>query len=413
MSDDFLTALEADPFPQADKRQRHKHPEGMTPGLDTEKGTFITRSMEQLDIGKITGDFATQLEAAGFDPSQWRLEDDRIEVRTWPLHMGAGKKPVTAYYFKAKILRLDLEQYIDYDELIEEIKTHPPLEPQLWGREGEWNYVVNLADWQLGKRDGDGTEGIVKRILAGLDEVADDVARCALEGWGISRIIIAGLGDLVEGCDGFYPMQTFNVELDRRGQVRVARRLLLHALRVLAPLTPAVTVVCVGGNHGENRKNGKSFTTFSDNDDVAIFEMVQEILAENPDAYGHVKWLIPNDELAVTVQAGATVLGFTHGHLGGRQGVAGLSHTKVWNWWRDQSFGDTPIGDADVLVNGHFHYFNWCINGPRNHIQTPALDSSTWFEQSTGMGTQHGIVTFLTGPTPVERLRIHPCIVVG
>jgi len=367
------------------------------------------QSREQLSAGQLTGLFGEQLTAAGIPVDEWVLIDDKIEVRTYPLHMGTDKPLETGFYFKAHIQRRNDESLLDVGALCDEIRKHKP--PKRKRPEGEWTYVVNLADWQLGKRDGDGTEGIVARILAGIDEVARDLGNARREGFDIGHILIAGLGDLVEGCDGFYPMQTFTVELDRRGQVRVARRLLTHALRVFAPLADRVTVVCVGGNHGENRKDGKAFTTFADNDDVAVFEQVAEILAENPDTYGHVRFQVPNDELAITVEVGEHVLGFTHGHVGGRGGAAGLSHTKVWNYWRDQAHGRAPLADADVLVNGHFHYFNWCVNGARQHIQVPALDHSTWFEQASGYGTQHGMVTFLTGPRAVERLRNHPCIV--
>lgn len=403
---DFLE--EAQAFDQA-RKPSQKHPDGLTPGLDTEKGTFVVRSDRPLTAGELTGQLADRLTEAGVDPNDWLLENERIEFRTWDMAIGNGEVQ-RMFYFKCFIIRNGDQDDIDIEAIVHDIASHTPPEEAPPG--GDWAYIINFSDWQLGKRDGDGTAGIVARILAGIDEAAADIQSARREGFDIGRLVVVGLGDLVEGCDGFYPMQTFEVELDRRGQVKVARRLLTHAMRTFAPLAPSITAVCVGGNHGENRKNGKAFTTFADNDDVAVFESVAEILAENPQTYGHINFLVPHDELAVTVDVGGTIIGITHGHLGGRNGTAGLAHTKVWNFWRDQAFGDAPVGDADVLINGHYHYFNWCINGPRNHIQVPALDTSTWFEQASGMGTQHGMVSFLSGPKHVERLRILPCSVI-
>jgi hypothetical protein len=410
LSDDLLGDIEA--FDQAEGTKKVKHPSGYEPGIDTERGTYTVSSESPMTPAAVSGRFAQQMKDASLDPDEWYLEDDRIEMRTWDMNLGEGKVHV-AYYFKARIRRLKDDDAPDYDELIADIRSWEPVrhgEPQ----EGDpRTFVVVLSDWQLGKRDGDGTKGIVARILAGIDESHARLQALLSEGRNIERLIIVGLGDLVEGCDGFYPMQTFTVELDRRAQMRVARRLLSHAVRLFAPLVPHVTVVGVGGNHGENRKNGKAFTTFADNDDVAVFEQVAEAFAENPSSFGHVTFLVPNDELSVTVRAGDHVLGFTHGHLGSRAGNAGLSHTKVWNWWKGQAHGRSAVGDADVLLNGHFHYFNWCINGSRHHIQVPALDHSTWFEQSSGSSTQHGMVSFLVGELPVEELIIHPCSVIG
>jgi len=409
LSDDLLGDIES--FAQAEPNRKVKHPTGYEPGIDTERGTYVVSAVNPLTPAAVSGRFAQQMKDASLDPDDWYLEDDRIEMRTWDMNLGEGQVH-TAYYFKARIRRLHDRHDPDYEALIDEIRGYD-LSPQDVEPGDPQTYVVVLSDWQLGKRDGDGTKGIVERVLAGIEESRSRLEDLLSGGRAIERVVIAGLGDLVEGCDGFYPMQAFTVELDRRAQMRVARRLIAHAVRLFAPMVPHITVVGVGGNHGENRKDGKAFTTFADNDDVAVFEQVAEAFAENPSSFGHVTFLIPNDELSVTVKVGEHVLGFTHGHLGSRAGNAGLSHTKVWNWWVKQAHGRSPVGDADVLLNGHFHYFNWCVNGSRQHIQVPALDHSTWYEQSSGTSTQHGMVTFLVGDTPVEELLIHPCAVVA
>ena len=378
---------------------RPKHPDGWQPRseIDDQGGFIVTKPYSP--------DHAPNHQEAliefGLDPEQWKVT--HVRRSRWETY--------DERWLEA--LRINIvpvagpETSIDFDKLVAKIKRQKPLKQNPSG--GDWTYIVTLSDWQLGKRDGDGTRGIVDRVVAGIAEARVDVGKARKEGYPIGRILIVGLGDIVEGCDGFYPMQTFEVELDRRQQMRVARRLVLHAVQELAPLAKKVTVLAIAGNHGENRKGGKAFTSFADNDDVAVFEQVSDILAENPERYGHVNFLIPHDELTVTIDLGGTVVGFTHGHIARASGATGLAHTRVWNWWKGQAHGRSFAGDADVLVNGHFHYFNHCENGARTHIQVPSLDHSTWYEQGSGYAARHGMVTFLSGPEHVERLRILRC----
>ena len=176
-------------------------------------------------------------------------------------------------------------------------------------------FVVCLSDWQIGKADGDGTEGTIDRILQMIDDVTNRIKDLQKSGRKFKTLVIAGIGDMVENCDGNYASQTFTVQLNRRQQIRVLRRLLVKAVTSWAKMFPEVVITAVPGNHGENRKDGKSFTTRGDNDDVAAFEMLAEILAINPDAYGHVKFLIPEDDISVVFKVFETYIGFTHGHV--------------------------------------------------------------------------------------------------
>ena len=81
-------------------------------------------------------------------------------------------------------------------------------------------------------------------------------------------------------------------------------------------------MLSVPGNHGENRKNGKAFTTFGDNFDVAIFDEVAEIFQENP-AYKHVKFVIPENDLWLTVEVQECIRNYYW--IG--------SWSSVQNWW--------------------------------------------------------------------------------
>lgn len=383
------------------RKPRMKHPTGWEPGIDTEKGRICVRSRERPT--EVAIDWSDWLDHFGFSGETFTVLDDTVEVRSWDANMGNGLVE-TFYYYKAKIVR-KRESSEDISELVKEVKSHRKLKKL--PAKGEWAYVVSLTDLQIGKRDGDGLAGVLARTLQAYDDVIYDVGVARKAGYNIGKIVIAGLGDIVEGCDGFYEMQTFSVELDRREQVKVARRLLIKLIQGWSTLAAEVLVICVPGNHGEHRRDGKAFTSFGDNDDVAVFEMVAEVLSENPERYGHVRFMIPENNLSMTVDLYGTILGVIHGHQAKGANANGLAHTKIWTWWKNQAHANTAVGDADILLSGHFHYYSAIQNGARTHFQAPALDSSSeWYENTMGYSTNSGVLTFLVGEDGWKRQTI-------
>ena len=260
----------------------------------------------------------------------------------------------------------------------------------------------------MGKRDGDGTQGIVKRIEQMIPDVTARIKDLKKNGVDLANLYVFGLGDIVEGCDGFYPMQEFSVEYDLRRQKMIARRLLIKAIKTWAPLFKNVVVACVPGNHGENRKNGKAFTSFGDNFDVSLFDEAQEILSENP-AFKKIKFIIPENELWITLDVSGTIIGLAHGHqfrTGGR-----YSHQKAVAWLSGQAFGMTDVGDSDILISGHFHHLFVVNEGKRTLMQCPSVDGgSEWFENMTGKTSYSGTLTFSITPgktqLPWDNLRV-------
>ncbi|WP_333725437.1 hypothetical protein, partial [Listeria monocytogenes] len=51
----------------------------------------------------------------------------------------------------------------------------------------------------------------------------------------LGTLVIIGGGDIVEGCV-IYPNQSYNIDLDRRGQINAAVSMILLAIDTLAPL---------------------------------------------------------------------------------------------------------------------------------------------------------------------------------
>ena len=373
------------------KRLKGNHPKGWEPRIDTSKKEIVSKPQKKAGNPQ-DHRWDKYLEELGFNPDEFEIIEP-FEIRSWDSNTENGKD--TFYYYKAKIISKHAvnDRDFDFKSLLSEIKKSKP-RPQTIN--GKSSMIVCLSDWQMGKRDGDGTKGIVQRIEQMIPDVTARIKELRKSGVDLAHLYVVGLGDIVEGCDGFYPMQEHSVEYDLRRQKMIARRLLVKSLKAWAPLFKNVVVACVPGNHGENRKNGKAFTTFGDNFDVAIFDEAAEIFQENP-AYKHVKFVIPENDLWLTLDVSDTIIGLAHGHqfrTGGR-----YSHQKAVAWLSGQAFGMTEMGDADILISGHFHHLFVVNEGKRTLMQCPSVDGgSEWFENMTGKSSYAGTLTFSITP---------------
>jgi len=321
----------------------------------------------------------------GLDPHQFQIVEP-VLFNSW-----GGEDGLTNRQYKAKVIKRS-HTFVDIEPLIEKALKQKPKSKTY---EGSSFLNVVLADWQIGKADGDGLEGTIQRVIDARDAVVLRVKELRKIGRDIAHLNVLWTGDSVEGCMGHYPSQTFAVEIDRRDQVKITRRLLVDSLQEWAKHFESITVAAVGGNHGENRNNGgKAFTGTHDNDDLAIVEQVSEILAANQDAYGHINFAIAKDNLTATVPAGEWIIGITHGHVANRGDSA---ESRLRTWWQKQAAGRQAIGDADILVSGHYHHFRMADWGGCLWMQSPALDGgSDWWRASQGEVSETGMLTFVT-----------------
>lgn len=373
--------------PEPARRKTPEHPKGWEPGVvwDGTKGTVTTAPL----TGK-PDNWDHLLRVWDLDPALYEVIEP-VQYRAWDAQTPDGLTRL--YYYRATIRSRVHGRAADIDELIREVKRYKPRKAA--APTGDSAFVVPISDLQLGKPDGDGTEGTMRRFLDRIPLIKARYRELRKIGRPLGTLYIVGLGDIIESCDGHYPMQSYGVQLNRRDQSRLARHLIKQAIKEWAPDFERVVVPAVGGNHGENRKDGKAFTDFADNEDVAIFEEVAEAFAENP-AFGHVSFVIPNDDLTLTLNIAGTIVGFAHGHQAKGTGAKGKPHTKVGEWWKGQIAGRQPIGDADLLVSGHFHYLALERDGFRTHLQVPAMDGgSDWFRNTSGKDTMPGIATFV------------------
>jgi len=326
---------------------------------------------------------------------KWDLDPDEYQIVEPVLfNSWGGDDGLTNRQFKAKVIRRVIAS-VDLEPLIANAMRHKPAKRKTGG-DSTMNVV--LADWQIGKADNGGVEETIKRILEARDAVISRARDLRKIGRDIGSLNVLWTGDSIEGCIGHYPSQTFAVELDRRDQVKVTRRLLVDSLQAWSKHFGEITVAAVGGNHGENRNSsGKAFTGVHDNDDLAIVEQVSEILAANPEAFGHVRFAVARDSLTLTIPASGFVLGLTHGHVANRGTNA---EVKLQRWWEGQAAGRQPIGDADILVTGHYHHLRVADWGGCMWVQAPAMEGgSEWWRVSTGQVSQIGMLTFVTTET--------------
>ena len=384
-----------DDFAEFERIKRHKleHPKGWEPGVIWTGNTgSITVEAENEPDPAI---WAFLIEDWDLDPKHTEIVPGSVQVRAWDANLGSGEVKRMKYY-RATLRPVD-RKYVDrydIDRLCAQIVKRRPskIEPPTAHRA----FLVLLSDWQMGKsgEKGGGSEQIIERINTALDRAVTRVKEMKKLGRPVGIVYLIGLGDLVEGCDGFYEAQTFSVDLNRREQMKIVRRLLLRAVDLFVDLGLPVVLSGVPGNHGENRKNGKMFTSFDDNDDVACIEQVAEILQANPDRYQNVSvptQAINAGDLTLTLDICGVPVGFAHGHQF-RNGAN--SQAKMENYLRGQALGRQSVGDAEILFAGHLHHFVVSEGTGRTVIQVPALDTgSRWFTETSGASAPTGMVT--------------------
>lgn len=328
------------------------------------------------------------LKDRGYEPSEWTIVGP-IRNSSWDVQVKGGEqRRFTAYRFNA--VRRTTEGGVNVDELIALINTAPPrkvLAPAVTEGYAPQAWVHALGDLQLGKVDGDGTEGIVRRVMLSLDEGAA-AYRAIARADRPRHVHIAFLGDCIEGNVSQGGKNLWRTELTVTEQVRVLRRLMLYAIDAYAPLAERVTVVSVPGNHDEAQRLPVA-TRSDDSWAVDALVAISDAIKLNPAAYGHVECYVPGpDEQDVTMEVGGAVVTHIHGHQH-RQG-------KHWDWWKGQAFGGAQAGLATLLLAGHEHHYQIDTKGNRMRVCVPAFEElSVWWRHRTGEVGQPGGLTFI------------------
>ena len=348
--------------------------------VDTQLHDFITSRG-----GIIPDGHTAVMVSAKYNPNAWtRDEPYDIDGRKTP----AVTKGSWSYTFKV-VPTISRPQGIS-DELLKLCNKKPAKQNTTINDD---LFVFALGDSQLGKPDGDGTAGI---ITAWTESLAR--ARTAWLQAGKPMVLIAGLGDHLEGNQSQGGRNFYRSDLTVSEQLRVFRRMLLRTIETFIE-APKIVVGIVNGNHDDIQR----FQTTDSSDGHATESAiaVAEAMDTNPARYGHVTLFVPpKDSDHLVIDCNGTNFVLIHGHQ--------WSRGKAMEWWEKQTFNNHPAGAADILIHGHEHEFQISSRRDRLVICTPSLESeSTWFKQKQGAVGRRGALMFITKPAgQFERMAI-------
>ena len=246
--------------------------------------------------------------------------------------------------------------------------------------------ILNAADLQIGKanqRWGGTPETLAsarKSIATWVQHIIDN---------GIEFAVIVDNGDPIENCFNV-PSQLVTNDLSVPDQIRTFRRLMLEAIKMVAPFVRKLVYVTHPSNHGAHRTGYKSPGGTVDADfGLEISHQLEDATNENP-YLKHLSYVRPQplDETAELEVLG-TKLAFNHGHQSG--GVF-----KHGNWWKGMDHGRMAGWDADIFVFGHFHTQALYQSGDGRWVLGTASSDpgSDWYTNRTGESSTRGMTTF-------------------
>jgi predicted phosphodiesterase len=334
--------------------------------------------------GIIPDGYVATMLTAKYNPNAWTREKAFD-------HQGKKNPAVTrgswSYTFKIS-KRVDRQSLVDDLIQLTKRKAVKPNENKT-----QELFVFALGDSQLGKPDGDGTDGIIRAWTQSLE-----LGRKAWTQAGRPQVLIAGLGDHLEGNQSQGGRNFYRSDLTVTEQLRVFRRMLLRTIDNFIE-APVVTIGIVNGNHDDVQR----FQTTDSSDGHATESAiaVAEALQLNPARYGHCHIFVPGkDEDHLVLEVNGTNFVLIHGHQ--------WSRGKAMEWWEKQTFNNHPAGAGHILIHGHEHEFQISSRRDRLVITTPALESeSTWFKDKYGAVGRRGVLTFITKPAgQFERMAI-------
>lgn len=373
-------------------RPKHSAPKGWEPGVkfDSTNVQFVTTEITETLEGEpewrdaitamgvtIPDGYRVRIAEMKFDPAAWTRDSDDQKL--------AVTKPVWRYRFIVEPEPVTSTS-VDGIEILNALKRSP--KPKL-RHTGDGTLVLNLNDTQIGKDAGGGTDATIERIDHFFNLAQQRVKDVRKQ---VGDLVILMGGDLVEGCS-IYPNQSFQIDRDRRAQIRTMTGIVLDMLDRFAPEFSQVRVLAVPGNHGEHRLNGKRVNRH-DNDDQLVAEAAA-MAAERDDRLNHVAFNIAYDEPALTADIQGHILAVTHGSVYGKSGT-GSPSMKAYNWFKNMAAGRSPAGSADILVGNHFHHDIITNFGTLMFVQNPAMDGgSPEFADYSGTDCPAGMATWV------------------
>lgn len=235
--------LETPQQPDA-RRPRTSHPTGMEPGIRYEAGEAAEVTVTLREIPENEQQWREQIKRTTTLDIPDHRKVELTQVRTW------GEPGAENVYCRFIISdRPEDRPEVNAVALLKQLRPRKAVKTAFTG---DTTLGMTWCDWQAGKIEGGGTAALVERLDAAFDGVRDRARELRKTGRDLGHALIVGAGDMIEGCS-IFPNQSYSLDTDRRGQIRNVVALGLEGLDRIAPLFERVTVLVVGGNHGENR----------------------------------------------------------------------------------------------------------------------------------------------------------------
>lgn len=328
------------------------------------------------------------------DPEEFSIVGDTVRMSMWQQSKrteSGDRDIIDLYSYRARFTRK--AKYTDAATLEDMIgRLRGVQAPKKTSRADPVTLFIGLADWQLGKSfgPGRGTPETLDRINQSKTAILTYLEQRRAIGWNVEKIVLANMGDPIEGVQGSYANQPYTVDLNTRDQLTLAIDTTLEWIRDFAPHAPLeyAATLC---NHGQmSRGTGK--TNVADDADNAsgfIGDTLRTVTSHIPGLSG-MRWSIPRDNMITTLEASGTNLALAHGHK-----ISGNEQA----WLAKQTNALNHAGyRTDLWVTAHRHSASIDDFGPYRRIQCTTVDpGSKWFTDATGVYATPGTTVFLTG----------------
>jgi hypothetical protein len=354
---------------------------------DGNAGTITTGPLD-----KPVEDFSELLLKFGYDPAKVELVG---KVNQWRKERPDGKW-LTSYFFGIRSKMHDAISAEDIEAARKRAQSWKlPKRTPSSGVGAPVAVVVNLADIQAMKPDGDGLQGTLDRLYDGLENVSTYLDRQRKAGRNIDEIVLVNNGDPFEGIGGNYANQAHTVQGGLRDQMNIVLDVWEAYARELFPRFDKGQFVTVHCNHTQFGRQGgakNSLTGDEDTGSAFLAEALQRILQGRKE-FDHVQFTIPHDEMNVYAHIAGVPVGFNHGHK-----IPGADASGFEKWLNGQVRGDVEAHAARIWITAHKHHFAAWDMGSCTVFQCPSCDGgSKWLRDMTGRYSRSGILALLVG----------------
>lgn len=331
------------------------------------------------------------LVAQGLDPQDYDIKS------MWQDHTGEMR-----YSFKTRMRPAAASAPLTPDELsLLHMDPEARLVPAGRLTEGQ-TAIVPIADCQIGKaQDAEHVTAVVGRTFHLLDRAHADLELRVLQGDPIERVVIAFLGDEIEGFVSQGGANIWQTPMPLTQQIRLVRSIMIYALKRFHSLGLPMVMLAIPGNHDQAVRQ-PGMTTYDDSHDVEALRAVMDG-AQLSEVYDDVEFLFPEtNELTVALDLSGTKTVFVHGHMASNQ-------KRTMEWVKGQAFNrNSSFADSDLVITGHWHSFYIECSGTRTLITAPTLEyESTWYRHKAGVGGNPGLLTLLVSNGEVTDMKMH------